>query len=246
MSSLVLIDPVADVCILKMINSNTVEESCVAVKININKPSELQFDVNIQGADTDEIIVRFVLLDINGCDYSFNCTKVEDSKKSWKVKLPKISSDKSICKFRLEVIIDEYYFEPVNSEVQFITSKDVSATIKQNSKPKVSTSLTEEDKPQFQVISLDEDEIKYVESTVVPFVDIKETPIIENEQSAQQIASQLIRNVTGGFAPVSDKKLSLFKRNSNGDIIEDGFDSDSIRQQKADKAQKIRDIISQN
>ena len=43
-----------------MINSNTVEESCVAIKININKPSELQFDVNIQGADTDEIIVRFV------------------------------------------------------------------------------------------------------------------------------------------------------------------------------------------
>mgnify|MGYP000849692977 FL=1 len=113
----------------------------MSIKININKPSELQFDVSIQGADTDEIVVRFVLLDINGCDYSFCCSKVEDSKKSWKVKLPKLSHiDKTTCKFRLEVIIDEYYFEPVNSELQFIASKDVTATLKQSSKPKVSTS----------------------------------------------------------------------------------------------------------
>ena len=65
------------------------------------------------------------------------------------------------------------------------------------------------------------------------------------QQSAQYIAAQLIRNVTGGIIPSGDKKLSLFKRNNNGDIIEDGFDSDAIKQQKAIKAQKIRDIINQ-
>jgi len=118
------------------------------IKINPLKKTDLEFDVSIQGLDSDQpVIVRFVIVDVGGCDRSFPCSRVKDSKNTWLAKLPALPEvGKDNCQFRVEVIVDEYYFEPATGIIElFVQKPEVSTSfnVKQekSDKPKVSTSF---------------------------------------------------------------------------------------------------------
>jgi hypothetical protein len=113
------------------------------IQINPKKSSELEFDVVISGIDATNIpVVRFVI-SAGDCDYSFKCGKIEGEKSKWIAKMPPLSHIKTeTAPFRVEVIIDDYYFEPAEGEITFITAPEVKFTSKNTPKPSVTASFT--------------------------------------------------------------------------------------------------------
>lgn len=111
------------------------------IKINPNMKCELVFDVTVQGLDENTTpIVRFSLSGSAGFDCTFICTKRDDGK--WMASMPPLPflTDNSV-KFRVEVIVDEYYFEPASGTVYLVS--DPTVTMVPNvSKPKVTSSFS--------------------------------------------------------------------------------------------------------
>ena len=60
------------------------------ISLNPAKASELDFEVTVQGLDDDEPpVVRFVIIGgKTNYDHSFRCSRIEDEKHGWNVKLP--------------------------------------------------------------------------------------------------------------------------------------------------------------
>ena len=124
-----------------------------SIQINPKKPSELEFEVLIQGIDKSNIpAVRFVVMSDTG-DLSFNCVKVEGEKDKWLAKIPALSHIKTdAAQFRVEVIVDDYFFTPAEGEITFITTPKVKFAAKNTPKPTVTASFTvkqsEDEKPE--------------------------------------------------------------------------------------------------
>lgn len=122
------------------------------ISLNPSKPSELDFEVTIQGLDDDELpLVRFVVIgESSNYDHSFRCTKIEDEKHGWSVKLPTLDHiEGDAAPFRVEVIVDGYYFEPAQGEIAFIKKPDIKIGKKKASRPTVTTSfkVKQDDEP---------------------------------------------------------------------------------------------------
>lgn len=117
-----------------------------SISLNPSKPSELEFDVTIQGLeDTNPPTVRFTIIGAfqQAGDLTFSCEKRDNSKDGWAVKmpaLPDVAGESS--HFRVEVIIDGYYFEPAHGSINYVKSPDVQFTKKSSKRPSVSTSFT--------------------------------------------------------------------------------------------------------
>lgn len=110
------------------------------IKINPQKPSNLEFDVVISGLDDVTPKVRFVLCDVkDGLDWVAHCTSVGDNR--WAASLPALKGIKSTpLNFRVEVVAEEYFFTPAYGQVVLVTVKDVDFDTKAK-KPKVSASF---------------------------------------------------------------------------------------------------------
>lgn len=114
------------------------------ISLNPSKPSELDFEVTIQGLDDDEQpLVRFVVIgESSNYDHSFRCTKIEDEKHGWSVKLPVLDHiEGESAPFRVEVIVDGYYFEPAQGDIAFIKKPDIKIGKKKATRPTVTTSF---------------------------------------------------------------------------------------------------------
>jgi hypothetical protein len=115
------------------------------ISLNPAKTSELDFEVTVQGLDDDEPpVVRFVIVgNESNYDHSFRCSRIEDEKHGWNVKLPvldHISGD--TVPFRVEVIVDGYYFEPAQGEIAFVKKPDIKIGGKKKAaRPIVTTSF---------------------------------------------------------------------------------------------------------
>lgn len=116
-----------------------------SIKLNPQRKSDLEFDVDIQGVDENQtIVVRFVV-EQTDFNRTFICQRVKDTEHTWVVNLPSFSWTKQeSCDFHVEVIIDDYYFEPTKGTIELVMDKpEVSTSFKQDKsrKPKVSTSF---------------------------------------------------------------------------------------------------------
>ena len=115
------------------------------ISLNPAKTSELDFEVTVQGLDDDEPpVVRFVIVgDESNYDHSFRCTRIEDEKHGWNVKLPVLDHiPGDTASFRVEVIVDGYYFEPAQGEIAFIKKPDIKIGGKKKAaRPTVTTSF---------------------------------------------------------------------------------------------------------
>lgn len=125
--------------------------SDTVIKINPNKPSELEFEVSVQGnEDADAPIVRIVLEGTKNFLSVFPCEQIADTKSKWIARLPKLTHIESHeVNFFVEVIVDGYYFQPASGVVQMLTNPTVQlATSKKNTKPTITTSFSvKQDKP---------------------------------------------------------------------------------------------------
>lgn len=94
----------------------------------------------VQGSDDEKPVVRFAMSGCDDYDCMFACKHVDGNK--WSVSLPALTHfTKTSVPFRVEVIIDGYYFEPASGTVQMMTDPSVKVSSK-SSKPTVATSFT--------------------------------------------------------------------------------------------------------
>lgn len=96
------------------------------ISIVNTRDNELEFDIDIHGTNKKIPLVRFVIKD-RSINYSFVCKNSEDNK--WTVKIPKMAQlTKNSYSFKLEVIIDGYYFEPFDGTIDVVAEPEIVAS----------------------------------------------------------------------------------------------------------------------
>lgn len=235
------------------------------ITINPAKTSELEFEVTVQGIDDDKPIVRFVIDELcSGGDVSFKCTHVADD--TWKAALPVLTTDASSAAFRVEVIIDGYYFEPADGTINFVKAPDVQFSKKEKSKPTVKTSFVvkqdDEPAPKKAVKEASDDPTN---ALLVPerdptFSDELGTQPTGKKQSHDKAVDvdDIASSITAGPSEIEgasevkqppklerpSKPGSLFKRASNGKALVPGLEDPETKAKLDAKAAKVRDILS--
>lgn len=123
------------------------------IKINPTKSADLEFEVMVQGIDDKELpTVRFVVED-EAFDRTFKCSRVEGEKHKWCAKLPVMKDiKKESCSFRVEVIVDGYFFTPAKGTLSLIQDPSVKFQT-ESARPSVTTSFTvkQDDTPSQEV-----------------------------------------------------------------------------------------------
>ncbi len=112
------------------------------IQLNPTKSSTAEFDVTILGLENTTPTVRVVVLDVmDGVDWIVPCTRLEDNK--WQAIFPAFVGIKLTSrKFCVEVIVDEYFFKPIEGKIVFIGTPDVSVKSVSNEKPTVLGTFT--------------------------------------------------------------------------------------------------------
>lgn len=112
------------------------------ISLNPSKPSKLEFEVKIQGLDDMVPAVRFVLMNVgDNMNFSFVCEQTDEAH-GWIAKLPTLTQiTLDSVKFRVEVIVDGYYFEPASGELSFVRTPDVKMSKNKENRPTVTTSF---------------------------------------------------------------------------------------------------------
>jgi hypothetical protein len=121
------------------------------IRVNNARECELEFEVNIQGISVDApenaAQVRFVITSVHNGNLSFPCDRRADSTTKWFVKLPPLpvlSETANTHMFRIEVIIDGYYFEPASGNL--IVLRDPEVSLSKVAKPTVTAKIESPDK----------------------------------------------------------------------------------------------------
>lgn len=129
------------------------------ITINKDKQNSLAFNVAIEGIDTSNIQVKF-LIELDNMSLSFLCEHTEDDE--YKVIIPPLNYVKSseyTCK--IEVVAAEYFFSAMDGKIKLTESPKVSAAIKQ--------------------------EIIKEETPITPIVSIKTSEIVVEEKEAPKL-----------------------------------------------------------
>lgn len=229
------------------------------------KKAEMEFDVHIQGINSDDPMeVRFLIKD---ADFSgtmlFNCTHIDGDK--WCVKFPVLKNilKQASYKFVLEVIVDGYYFAPADGNISFITDPTVDMS-KKKRKPSVKASFTvkqDDDKevveerlaqaagdagglgdPSNQLLTPEfpADEVPEEQDTEDDAV-VDELPVDKFDPSA--VAEGILKNTFGNIqAPTS--KGFLFKRTGDGKLAVKGLEDKATKQQQEEKAARVKQILA--
>lgn len=100
------------------------------VTISNSKDNTLEFDVDVQGIETDEMAVRFVI-ETGTMDLGFDSEK--GVKNKWSVKIPALSMlDTTMYPFHINIVVDGYNFTPLQGSVNVIGSHEVYASKPEN------------------------------------------------------------------------------------------------------------------
>lgn len=114
------------------------------IKINLSKPTELDFDVSVKTncADDKPCVRLSVELEVEKRWLSLICVKDEETKK-WTVTIPPLKPlvDRSEYPFIVEVILEDYYFVPAKGMLQPMEAPSVEMTSQK--KPVVTATFDE-------------------------------------------------------------------------------------------------------
>ena len=242
-----------------------------SISINPAKPSELEFEVTVQGLDDETPKVRFVVVTSTDTgDLLFNCTKCE-AENTWCAKLPKLDHIESdSVPFRVEVIIDGYYFEPAEGDIAFIKAPDVQFAKKEKARPTVKTSFvvkqdddtkTKSKEKKVSEASDDPTNTLLVPETDPAFDDTVGKPATGEKKVPDEAVNieDIASDVTAGLNGIDgagelirtvppklerpEKPGSLFKRASNGKAMIPGLEDTETKAKLDAKAAKVRDIL---
>lgn len=112
------------------------------VTISNVKTNVLEFDADIQGLDTADMSVKFII-NANGMNIGFDAQPLHGTK--WEVTIPPIPMlERTAYPFHMDVTSDGYFFEPLQGTINVVGSHDVyvSSPIKKVSAPESPPRLT--------------------------------------------------------------------------------------------------------
>ena len=93
------------------------------VTISNVKDNVLEFNAEIQGVDTKDITMRFIL-EAEGMEFGFPATKIDTTK--WEVAIPAMDFLKRTAyNFHIDVVTDGYHFQPLDGVVNVVGTADV-------------------------------------------------------------------------------------------------------------------------
>lgn len=171
------------------------------VSINHTKDNTLEFELSMEGVDTKDIDVRFVV-ESKGMDLNFAAKKKKGD--VWAVKLPRLPMlEKTAYKFHIEVITDGYFFKPFEGNLNVVGSAELYST-----KPKnVTLEPNKEEKPVEDAAEKEEkkkkEEKKVEEKKVVEEAQRNRTR--SREKSIEQIARELMEQQNYSPKKIEDK-----------------------------------------
>jgi len=184
----------------------------------------------------------------------------------WCAKLPKLDHiEAQSVPFRVEVIIDGYYFEPAEGEISFIKAPDVQFAKKEKARPTVKTSfVVKQDGEEPKTKKVAEASDDPTNTLLVPerdpaFSDIGKPATGEKQHDAAAVEIEdIASHVTAGVNAIDgaeelnaqppkltrpNKPGSLFKRASNGKAMIPGLEDTETKAALDAKAAKVRDIL---
>ena len=170
------------------------------VTIVNGRENELEFDINIQGANKKEPMIRFVI-EGKPINFGFHCQHGEAD--NWSAIIPAIPQLKNKSyPFRLEVIVDGYYFEPFRGTVDVIAEPDVSAKDIHTAKP---------EKPVVSAVNVKNDEDK--KSTKKKTVSKKEVTKedVDIEEPETIIPEEIVEEPKDDFSNMAEIWLNREK-----------------------------------
>lgn len=144
------------------------------ITINNTKKNTLEFDVSIQGLDTKDVDVKFVIK-TKGMDLAFAAK--HDKGDTWSVTIPELPMvEKTTYKCHVCVVADGYYFEPMKGTVNIVGSHEIYTTTPKN------VTLEPDDKKKEEKKDTSKDKKPVKESS--PYTKSREKPI---EQIAREL-----------------------------------------------------------
>ena len=114
------------------------------LSIHSHRPTDVEFDVSIQGiSDESPATVRFVVENHRGYDVCIVCEQTADNK--FRAKIPALDIEESEQPYRVEVIVDGYYFSPSRGNMRVARAPRVqmeqTSAPAVPSRPQVTTSI---------------------------------------------------------------------------------------------------------
>lgn len=102
------------------------------VTISNVKSNVLEFNADIEGVDTSDMSVQFII-NANGMNLGFDAKHLSGS--TWEVSIPPLSMlEKTAYPFKMDVTSDGYYFEPLQGTVNVVGSHDIYVSTPSNQK----------------------------------------------------------------------------------------------------------------
>jgi len=100
------------------------------VTISNVKENVLEFDVEVEGVDTTDMAVRFII-EASGMELGFDSKKGKKTK--WSVDIPALAIlEKTTYPFHIDIIVDGYYFEPLRGSVNVVGSHEIYTSTPEN------------------------------------------------------------------------------------------------------------------
>ena len=199
--------------------------SDTTITINPLKSSDLEFELTLNGSSNTPI-VRFVIINAkNNTDYSYSCKKKD--KKTWMVSIPKLDMiTGTSSQFRIECIIDDFYFEPAQGTINYIETPSIK--IKQPNDTKQPNSTPSSESKQTKTT----ESIKSEEFNISTIAKDIVGKTIKSEVSESDLPITI--------APSPSRK-KLFSRDEKGHIFIPGLENSKQKE----RVQKINDEIKQ-
>lgn len=220
------------------------------VRINNKKDSELSFEVTIQGitAETpDDLLKCRFVVEGSSFDIALPCHRVPETENRWAVVVPPLPFLKGDTHgFRLELVVDGYFFEPAAGNLIFVSEPEVNMA--PSAKPKVTaTFITADVEPEEKDDEKEETPEKKEEKPVEKEEKKEEKKPEKKEEStgpsADEIARQIVNETVGKPAEKPVKEGFLFSKDKRGKKRVQGL-MDPETQREADaKAAKIKEIL---
>lgn len=216
------------------------------ISLNYDQPTQLQFDVNVDSRmdGNGDIKVRFVVMDVNGINASIDCTQDKDQ---WNATVPMLP-DVNGKKFKIEVIVDEFYFEPISG---IISTSAV--------KPNVNAKIVKAAKVNEQVGKLIIEGAPPEQGQTIPAGNqlVPEFPAASNEKSSLvhdddeqelddgsiSVAERIIQDMVGKAA-VPSTGGKLFTRDKSGKVMVPGLHSQELKEHAITNARRVREILN--
>ena len=225
------------------------------------RANPLDFDIAIQGVDSKDAQVKFVI-ETNPVQFGFPCTRGEGEK--WHVELPPLPQIEQVSyNFHIEIVVDGYFFEPYRGTINVTAEPTVNASEVSKARPSVTVTagpgieapVPVEEEKEDKSVDLDalaEKIISKKKSQPQPKKVVKEPTVSESEKD------KLVRAAIAKFA-AEPVELPHKEEEEQPEIVEEVEEEITPKKpvksnlagaiekldnpELSEQAQKVRDIV---